>query len=442
MFTRQQPAPGQPQRTQTPLRPIAKRRIWVIPILGIIACAATAGAQSEDPLVIEQDTTPDLFDQLIKAASSGKVHLNNRLRFETVDQDGKDTANAFTNRLRLGYTSGDWRGYHFMVEFENLVTPFPNEYFVPGVQGDSSKAVVADPSGSEFNQAYLDYKSDEWDLHWRVGRQRIILDNARFVGNVGWRQLEQTFDAAKFDSNLGTETFDASYIYMWNVQRIFGPDGKNFRSDSHLLHAAYTFNDHLKATGFAYFLDFDNSAANSTQTFGLRLTGKHKFDPDGNLKLEYAGSFAAQQDYADNPTNYEAIYFDLNASVTSKGIGTFGVGYELLGSDDGTTAFRTPLATLHAFNGWADAFLATPANGLQDISAFVATDLPWDVKGKLVYHKFIEDEGGDDLGQEIDVVLKKKINSYWSVTAKAAIFEGDKGIADRTKLWLQTTITF
>lgn len=442
MFTRKHPSPDRLHRQETVGRTSTLRRAWAIPVLGIVACAATTGAQTNDPPVAAQDSNPDPFEQLWSAASSGEVHLNNRLRFESVDQDGKDTANAFTNRLRLGYTSGDWRGFQFMVEFENLVTPFPNEYFVPGVQGDSSKAVVADPRGTEFNQAYLNYKSDEWDMNWRVGRQRIILDNARFVGNVGWRQLEQTFDAAKFDSTLGTENFDASYIYMWNIQRIFGPDGTNFHSDSHLLHAAYTFNDHLKVTGFAYLLAFDNSPANSTQTYGLRLTGAHGFDPDGNLKLAYNATVATQQDYADNTTDYEAIYVDLNASVTKEGLGTLGAGYELLGSDNGTTAFRTPLATLHAFNGWADAFLGTPANGLQDFSVFVATDLPWNVKGKVVFHKFIEDEGGDDLGQEVDVVLKKKINSHWTVTAKAAVFEGDKGVADRTKLWLQTTITF
>jgi Alginate export len=424
------------------LAPLAERRCaWALSVLAGLACAAISSAQIDDPPTTTE-AQPELFEQLWTAASGGKVHLNNRLRFEAVDQDGKDDAAAFTNRLRLGYTSDDWRGFHFMVEFENLLAPFPNEYFVPGVQGDPSKAVVADPRGTEFNQGYVDYTNKDWNLHTRLGRQRIILDNHRFVGNVGWRQLEQTFDAVRFDSSLGVENLDASYIYVWGVQRIFGPNGTNFQSDSHLANVSYTFNEWIKAVGFAYLLDFDNSAANSTQTFGLRVVGSHKFDPDSNVKLDYNATIATQQDYADNPTSYEALYFDLNASVTKKGLGTLGAEYELLGSDNGTTAFRTPLATLHAFNGWADVFLGTPANGLQDISVYAAAELPWEVKGKIVFHKFIEDEGGDDLGQEVDIVLKKRIKPNWSVTAKAAVFEGDKGIADRSKLWLQTTITF
>ena len=42
-------------------------------------------------------------------------------------------------------------------------------------------------------------------------------------------------------------------------------------------------------------------------------------------------------------------------------------GYELLGSDDGKVAFNTPLATKHKFNGWADKFLGTPKEGLEDV---------------------------------------------------------------------------
>ncbi len=56
-----------------------------------------------------------------------------------------------------------------------------------------------------------------------------------------------------------------------------------------------------------------------------------------------------------------------DVALAVKGIGTLGVGYELLGSDDGVAAFQTPLATLHKFNGFADQFLVTPAGGLQDI---------------------------------------------------------------------------
>ena len=41
------------------------------------------------------------------------------------------------------------------------------------------------------------------------------------------------------------------------------------------------------------------------------------------------------------------------------------MGIEILANDK-ETSFATPLATLHKFNGFADQFLATPSQGLED----------------------------------------------------------------------------
>ena len=51
---------------------------------------------------------------------------------------------------------------------------------------------------------------------------------------------------------------------------------------------------------------------------------------------------------------------------------TGSVGFESLGSDDGVMGFRTPLATLHKFQGTADKFLVTPPGGLEDAFVGVA----------------------------------------------------------------------
>jgi len=53
------------------------------------------------------------------------------------------------------------------------------------------------------------------------------------------------------------------------------------------------------------------------------------------------------------------------------------VGYEVL-EGNGAIGFATPLATLHAFNGWADMFLTTPANGLKDLYFRASYALPAD----------------------------------------------------------------
>ncbi|MGL1204265.1 alginate export family protein, partial [Vibrio parahaemolyticus] len=43
-----------------------------------------------------------------------------------------------------------------------------------------------------------------------VGRQRITLDDQRWVGNAGWRQNEQRFDAARIETRLGPIAFDVT----------------------------------------------------------------------------------------------------------------------------------------------------------------------------------------------------------------------------------------
>ena len=72
----------------------------------------------------------------------------------------------------------------------------------------------------------------------------------------------------------------------------------------------------------------------------------------------------------------------------------------------------------------------------------VGADLPWGVKGAVVFHDFRSDFGSMDFGQEVDVVASKKINANWSVTAKAAFFDGRNGQPDTTRVWIQTTFRF
>jgi hypothetical protein len=88
------------------------------------------------------------------------------------------------------------------------------------------------------------------------------------------------------------------------------------------------------------------------------------------------GEVAHQTNYANNPLSISLNYWLGEGSVTYKGL-TGLIGYEVL-EGNGTIGFATPLATLHAFNGWADMFLTTPANGLKDFYLKAAYVLPAD----------------------------------------------------------------
>ena len=64
------------------------------------------------------------------------------------------------------------------------------------------------------------------------------------------------------------------------------------------------------------------------------------------------------------------------------------LGYEVLGSDDGKKGFATPLATGHKFQGFADKFLTTPNDGVQDLYVGVARITSYNVCYTKLLRKF------------------------------------------------------
>lgn len=403
-----------------------------------------------EPLAADAPAAPEAPPKgaWLEALTGGTFDLNLRLRYEFAEVGTLGDANAFTLRTRLGYTTDRFAGFQAGISLEDNRAADYDQYNAAGLNGQPGLSVVADPQDSELDQLWIDYDLGELftlgqdqAASVRIGRQRIILDDARFVGNVGWRNLEQTFDAGVLKLTPA-ENLDLFYGYVTEVNRIFGPDsGRDFDSDSHLLNAT------LKATpigaiaGFAYLLDFEDATAFSSQTYGARVN--HTLPLDDGLKLGYAGSVAWQSDYGENPTGYEALYFAAEGRLISSA-GVFGgLGFESLGSDDGVASFQTPLATGHAFNGFADVFLVTPAAGLRDYYAFAGTSLPAPYKGKLTafYHVFTEADSSNELGYEIDLVAAHKFNENLTGLVKYAYFDGE-GVADVQRLWLQMELEF
>ncbi|HCD33982.1 MAG TPA: hypothetical protein DER01_16345, partial [Phycisphaerales bacterium] len=397
-----------------------------------------------DPKTPAEDIADALF--------GGKFSMNNRLRWEHVSQTGRDETSAITNRTRFGYGTKALNGISAYVELENN-TPFDrSDHSVPQAsQGAGTKAVVADPEEVELNQAYVKYvssKDADVSLNLIAGRQRIIIDDARFVGNVGWRQMEQTYDAFNISSDLGVKGLNVNYIYIWQVNRIFTEEATvagatPFDSSSHVIHASYQFCKEFKLTGFGYLLDLENDGGNNNSSATYGVTGSGNIKLDDAWGLGYKLTYAHQSDFADSTLDYDADFFAIDVKLSVKDLGFGGVGFQLLGSDGGNAAFQFPLGTNHAYQGWADVFLTTPSSGVEDIYIYAGTKLPFGINAKIFYHDYSANKGGGDLGSEIDVVLAKKINKNWSVLAKLADYNGESsGNADRTKFWLETTFSF
>lgn len=375
--------------------------------------------------------------RLEEAITGGKASVNFRLRAEFVDEDSR-SATAVTERLSLGYGTKSYNGFKAFVEATDI-RALVDDYNAAGLNGKGTKSVVADPEDTEINRASITYSNDT--ITAKVGRQRIILDDARFIGNVGWRQNEQTYDAIYF-TGTPVENLSLNLGYIHDVNRIFGPDaGRDFDSESFIINAKYKASDSVNITGFAYILDFDNSPANSTDTFGFRIDGGIPFAED--YKIGYELSYAYQTDGGSSTLNYDADYYHAKASISRKGYG-LGIGYEVLGSDSGTVGFKTPLATGHKFNGWADKFLATPAAGLEDLYFYGMAKLPAGISTKVFYHIFDAEEGGGEYGSELDIVASKKVNKNLSFTAKFADFYDDSStnMGDITKFTIQTDYKF
>jgi hypothetical protein len=386
----------------------------------------------------------DDSDDLGTVLTSGKVGVNLRARYEGVDQDSfAAKADAITTRLRLNYRTGQWNGLTGFVEYDyifHLLSDFDSGGGTTPAKGRFP--VIADPKGSDLNQLYLDYSFTE-KSKLRFGRQRILLDDHRFVGNVGWRQNGQTYDAITYTTTAIAST-NLFYSYVGNVRRIFGERvsaGHN-NVDTHLINAKVAINDSWSVTPYYYRIDNKDIAAFSTGTVGARLDGSIATSEEGKIVL--LAEFATQSDVADNPVSYDAQFVHLSGLWSLPSGLSLGVAYESLGGDTVPgSMFRTPLATLHAFQGWADQFLATPPAGIDDAYATAKYQVgQWKLTG--VYHDFSAETGSVDYGTELDVSIGRSYSDSYSILFKGAFFSADAafGMPDTDKFWIMFTANY
>ncbi len=404
---------------------------------------------------------PTLSEGLTTGSS---IKVNVRTRYEDVSWDGLTDADALTVRSRLSYQSGAWKGFAVTAEMDN-VTAIDHEVDYatwpadPLVVDGKKAAPIFDPQGTDFNQAVVSYTT--FNNAIKYGRQRIILDNARFIGNVGWRQNEQTYDGLSF-TNKSIRYTNIFVAHITNVNRIFGNQNLlqgDYKQDSNLINVSYTGFEAGKLTGYAYLIDNiaddylkklpgGNGNAISNDTYGVRWSST------SNPAFMYTLEYAKQSNGDKNPIKYDADYSLVEVSTT---LGRFvpALGYEVLGSDNGKKGFATPFATLHAFNGWADRFLATPKEGIRDMYASLTATV---MGAQLVaaYHTYEADEKSTtpgatlgkiiDYGSEWNLSASKKFGAV-VYTAKYATFDNGNWVqngivADSSKFWLQADWNF
>ncbi|MGZ8286185.1 MAG: alginate export family protein [Allosphingosinicella sp.] len=399
----------------------------VIAVAAALAIAAPAAAQTP-----QVPASPDRVQI--------KPILEARARHEIVDQGGLE-ADALTVRARAGAEAKLGR-LSFLAEIEGTAA-LVNDYnaFAFPLANESQRrpqfAVVADPENAELNRLQLQYKLPQGTV--TLGRQRINLDDQRWVGSVGWRQNEQTFDALRGEARAGPVALDLTYAI--SQRTIFGGDaGPRTALDGDFVFAGLSSKlGPIQAKLFAYLLDYDEDffLASSSQSYGGILSGSVPVATKTRVSLR--ASYARQSDYGRNPFDYAADYWALEGGTTLAGF-TIAAGWERLGSDSGR-AVQTPMATLHKFNGWADLFLTTPAAGLGDayvsIGRTFGTAGPLEkINAQLAFHQFDSAAGNLEYGTEWDASVGFALGPI-RLLLKYADYDSSGFGSDTRKLWLQ-----
>jgi len=378
---------------------------------------------------------------LLDAVTKGTFKLNLRYRYEDVDQDGFDQrGKASTLRTMAGYNTGTWKGLEVYLEFEDVHNlGLSKDHNNAGAgslwNGVDDRPVIPDPAITEINQAYLGWSPIK-ALPFRFGLQEIVIDNSRFIGNVGWRQNHQSFEAGRVEFN-GVKNLKLGYSYIGRQHDVFG--GSQPMSSMHLS-AAYTFGKIGTVKAYGMVLDYEREELRrlNTTTLGVFFDGGTELSD--TLGLIYRLEIANQTEF-DNPDSHiDAGYLRADFGVKISKV-TLTTGVEVLGGSAEDGQFRTPLATLHKFNGWADKFLNTPTDGLQDLYFSVDAVLG---RFKLVgiYHDFSADTGGGKWGNELDAGVTYTAPWKQEFAFKFAKYDAKDFATDTTKFWLWTSWGF
>lgn len=384
-----------------------------------------------------------------------------RVRYANVDDNINKTATALTARVLLSWNSQDWNGWDVNLGIEHVNDFDVHSYNDGGSNGQIQYATEADPSGTELDEAYLQFKNDK--LQIRYGRQ--YMDHGelpqRYLSTASWRQNYQTMDGLTVTGQINDQ-FSIEGAMVERAYRVIGRSHPNrlareFDLDGIGLMATLDSETFGKNYGYLYNLDFVHNPSLSTRTFGFRrearcLQGLGELEWPGDCELE----IATQKGIGSNPYDASHGYLrvklglDLDEVMNESGpIGSIGLAFSRYGGD-GESSFRTPLAAVHGFVGWADKVLInTPSDGLTDTELIYSVDvLGWETK--FVFHRFSSAEKIDgetvNYGRELDAVASRDIGRY-TLQLKLANYQGNEDLkpsplgVDISKFWVSVSFS-
>ncbi|HEY3301615.1 MAG TPA: alginate export family protein [Methylophilaceae bacterium] len=442
---------------------------------------------SSQAVQAEEEVLPEYT--FMDAIKTGKNMTSFRLRYEYVSQDGNQPAPNATKALKdadgitlrslIGWQTAPYKNFSFGVQLINVSKL--EDHFNDSTTGGSTNAgsndptksayaKIVDPDETNINQVYVDWTGIK-NTKFRLGRQQVNLDNVRFIGDIGFRQVMQTFDGI----SVMTKAIPDTDLFLAHFETVNQINTRN-RTDGSLevINAKYYISPTESITGYGYLssfkdLGFGNAwfgagtlnngtkanavADQSNKTFGLRLDGIHPFNP--NLRAVYTAEYAKQTDYDGGDSRIDADYYKIGGGVGIDFL-TIRLDQELLSSNNATYAFQTPFGTNHLFQGWVDKFLATPRHGIKD-TFVTATYRLNDWMFFADYHILNSDEDfakatggtGDKYGTEWNAAVTYNVNKNLMTKLEYGKYSEDdqylataSRIRDTEKLWLTAMYTF
>jgi len=380
-----------------------------------------------------------LFGQLAQAIDfkfSGEVRPRTELATNGAVGAAKNQHKSFTTmRTRLGLRAivdSDTSAFIQLQDVRTAGGETPTT--APPSITQTGTSVAA--SGLDLHQGYIDLGNVlGTGIHLRLGRQEMIFDEHRLIGNIGWIQQAQTCDAARADVDLG------QFINGLSLTAFFAKTVASTIPGTTGTHPTLQLTNNSNAT-------FDSNFAGARLTFKLgdkgdritpyfyyalnpAKTGKTPIKITDNI--EYVGAYLVKHvsgfrfrfDGAYEFGNVNAAT-DIKAYMLTAAIGTkldiahgFGITawYDYLSGDnnpnDATVhTFTTPYATNHAYYGHIDKFLNIPTQGLQDIAVKMWLKPTQKMKFIVHLHQFMSAKTSTaanpprNLGQEIDTHFK------------------------------------
>ncbi len=306
-------------------------------------------------------------------------------------------------------------------------------------------------------------------LSLKFGRQELVYDDHRLLGNVGWVQQARSHDAVLLKFRKSDWQADLAVAYNNEDAELFRSrySLNNYRS-LFFLWINKSFSDILKmsVTGI---VDGFQAADTSIDDIVYRHTiGTHLWFKTQNLKLN--GTFYYQGGEDKDHTSISAYMIALKGIYLYKPL-SISAGIDFLSGTDALdtgnsedNTFNTLYATNHKFYGHMDYFLNIPLHtangGLTDLFAGIKYQMTKKVALLVDYHNFrlannVADTANPKkaidkvLGSEIDAVLsysilpELNIKGGYSVMFPTASMEvlkgGDKNVFQYW-LWLMITL--